>query len=277
MSHASRRLWSRLIFDVGQNMKKPAKNLSLGIAFDLPGEPELSDALTRVFTNVSRVSSLLTMYDAFRNHGGEKRGRSNIHTTDLLRASVVLMHATLEDGLRSLLRFRLPRTKEVFDTVALSGINDHGRAEKFFLGELHRFRGKTVDEIWDTSLDSHLMRQTFNDASDLIRAVKHIGGDVVLVKPLLGRLSALIARRHHIVHNADINEKRGKAGQQFVRSLGRAEVSEWHNTIIAFFSAITFQLRKNASAPNKAPEPTARPVTIPAEPGIAPGRAVAHL
>ena len=29
--------------------------------------------------------------------------------------------------------------------------------------------------------------------------------------------------------------------------------------------------------PNKAPEPTPRPVTIPAEPGIAPGRVVAHL
>ncbi len=28
---------------------------------------------------------------------------------------------------------------------------------------------------------------------------------------------------------------------------------------------------------NKAPEPTSRPVTIPAEPGIAPGRVVAHL
>jgi hypothetical protein len=29
--------------------------------------------------------------------------------------------------------------------------------------------------------------------------------------------------------------------------------------------------------PNKAPEPTSRSVTIPAEPGIAPARAVAHL
>ncbi len=32
-----------------------------------------------------------------------------------------------------------------------------------------------------------------------------------------------------------------------------------------------------ARPPNKTPEPTPRPVTIPAEPGIAPGRVVAHL
>ncbi len=41
------------------------------------------------------------------------------------------------------------------------------------------------------------------------------------------------------------------------------------------FARFSFSPRKKEA--NKAPEPTARPVTIPAEPGIAPGRAVAHL
>src|SRR5712671_285987 len=127
-------------------MKKRPKHWSLGVQFNLPDQPELSEAMTRVYTNITRVSSLLRMYNAFRSNQGQRRGRSNIHTTDSLRASVVLMHATLEDGLRSLLRFRLPRTKEVFDSVALSGLNESGRPEKFFLGELHRFRGKTVDD-----------------------------------------------------------------------------------------------------------------------------------
>jgi hypothetical protein len=46
---------------------------------------------------------------------------------------------------------------------------------------------------------------------------------------------------------------------------------------IVYRSCALAVFRSMKKKPNKAPEPTPRPVTIPAEPGIAPGRVVAHL
>src|SRR5688572_22325898 len=54
----------------------------------------------------------------------------------------------------------------------------------------------------------------------------------------------------------------------------RDRESEIAHCIPRFFISFVSPSRKKA---NKAPEPTPRPVTIPAEPGIAPGRSVAHL
>ena len=59
-------------------------------------------------------------------------------------------------------------------------------------------------------------------------------------------------------------------GPRFV--VGRSELS-WYDSRYLHLVSLPRMIQK----PNKAPEPTARPVTIPAEPGIAPVRAVAHL
>ncbi|MDQ5977881.1 MAG: hypothetical protein QG602_853 [Verrucomicrobiota bacterium] len=226
------------------------RRTSLTAELAIPGEPELSAAMSRVLTNSARVSSLIAMYNLLRSRDGEKRGRSQIHRTDMLRAAIVLLHATLEDGLRSLLRFRIKRCKETFDAIALAGINDHGRPEKFLLGELYRFQGKTVDEIWNTSLEAHLARQSFNDTADIAKAISQIGIDSNLLKPLLKPLSELVSRRHHIVHNADVNENKGKAGHQFTRSISRTEVAELNKTVMTFFSVIAMQIIDQRKKPD---------------------------
>ena len=66
----------------------------------------------------------------------------------------VLLHASLEDLLRRIARYRIPDGGE----EALRQISLIGRAprEKFSLGELARFRGKTVDEVLSESV-RHLL------------------------------------------------------------------------------------------------------------------------
>lgn len=227
---------------------EPGKRGSAAIKVNLPDMPELSEAMTRVMSNVARVQKLLEIYDNVRRSTYEGRGRSNVHAKDLLRACVVLLHATLEDGLRNLLRFRLPRTREVFDDIALAGINDTGRPEKFLLGRLERFRGKTIDEVWNESLAEHLTRRSFNSGTDLATALKQIKAGYSCDDALLGSLSDLISRRHHIVHNADINEQRGRQGQQFARSLGRRAVAEWAEAVVELFLQILDALAKERAA-----------------------------
>ncbi len=141
----------------------------------------------------------------------------------------------------------MPRTKEAFDAIPLAGLNEVGRPEKFLLGELARFRGKTVDEVWDASLEAHLCRQSFNDTTDVARALRTCRIDLSEVESLMKPLSEMIRRRHHIVHNADINEKKGHAGHQFARSIGAADIKEWNDAIFVLFTTIVIQVTSERS------------------------------
>lgn len=211
---------------------------------NIPGEPELSEALTRVVRNIFRASSLLSIYKTIQSLKEERRGRINTTDSDILRSSVVLLHASLEDGLRSLLRYRLPRNKETFDKIALYGLNKSGKPEKFWLGDLHNFRGKTIEEIWNESLEGHLSQKSFNNREDIIYALNQIGiYNEIMFEPLLGPIAQLTSRRHHIVHNADINEKKGGRGQQFARTIQRKQVEDWIDVVRKFFVVSAFLIQ----------------------------------
>jgi hypothetical protein len=61
----------------------------------------------------------------------------SIHATDLLRAAVVFLHASLEEVLRALSVATLSHTDAaVINEIPLTGVSRSGRPEKFFLGEL---------------------------------------------------------------------------------------------------------------------------------------------
>ncbi len=87
--------------------------------------------------------------------------------------------------------------------VPLAGLSKHGRAEKFFLGELCRFRGKSVDELLAVSVLEHAKRQTYNNRADLLAFCRSMGLDDGNVVPLLPRMERMLQRRHQIVHRAD--------------------------------------------------------------------------
>ena len=69
----------------------------------------MKDEIARRFElNLSRVQSLIKAYE---NALPGSQGRPPVVTTDILRASVVFLHASLEDLLRSLLEWKLPAAK----------------------------------------------------------------------------------------------------------------------------------------------------------------------
>lgn len=173
--------------------------------------------------NLRRVENLIGLY------GPPARGRRSVQDTDILRAALVLLHAAMEDFLRSLLTWKVPLAgKEVVDEYPLTG-SGRKRAEKFTLGALVQHRGKTVDELLSESIRDYLEEfSSFNDLGEVKRALVSCGMDRQTVDDhRYGDLAAMIARRHKIVHKADRNDIRGGQGNHTTASIGATALNNY--------------------------------------------------
>jgi hypothetical protein len=124
---------------------------------------------------------------------------------DVLRAAVVLVHATLEDFLRTIALQLVPSLDEKFlNQVPLAESSDSGRAEKFLLGKLTNFRGNTVNEVLEKSVRKYLARSNFNNVDEIAAFLRSLEIEIdVETKAVFPALQALMERRHQIVHRGD--------------------------------------------------------------------------
>ena len=166
--------------------------------------------------NIERVENLVSLY------GKKGPGRKNAKDTDILRAAVVLLHASMEDFLRSLLISRIDHfDNKTLNKFPLSG--QSGKApQKFLLGNLADHRGKTVDELIVDAVTVYLEKfSSFNNLGDIKNALNQCGIEKRIVEGHdFGVLPDMISRRHNIVHKADRNENIGGQGNHRVNSVG---------------------------------------------------------
>ncbi len=157
---------------------------------------QITDVLNE---NLGRVDNLISLY------GPATVGRRKVQETDILRGALVLLHAGLEDYLRSLMIWKI-------DNYSESDLNAYGFPNgtkrpptKFSLGELAAHRGKSVDDLIVLAVKSHLEKyQSFNDLGEVRRALKQCGIITAKVDSQnYGKLPDMISRRHNIVHKAD--------------------------------------------------------------------------
>jgi hypothetical protein len=173
-------------------------------------------------SNLDRVRGLIALYERL---SGPVAGRPSVQESDLLRAAVVLLHATLEDFLRSVAMARLPGSEaEVVKQIPLAGSDI--RRPTFNLGELSIHRGRLVDEVIADSVDAYLSRVSYNDTDEVAKLLDDIDLKIAPVRPYLSRLAAMMSRRHHIAHRFDRNESSGRGHHQ-ARSISRATVEGW--------------------------------------------------
>lgn len=194
---------------------------------------KISDRFDR---NISRVRNLVSIY---RNQlAGPGRGRRGHAQTDVLRAAVVLLHASMEDVLRSLAYWKLPTAApEVLAEIPLKG----GAAIKFTLGTLSAFRGKSVDDVIKQSTDSSLERSNYNNTTEVASLLQSIGVDTT---PLAGHMTELentMKRRHKIVHRADENENPGR-GRFRVEPISPAILDAWISNTERFVRGVLTQV-----------------------------------
>ena len=120
---------------------------------------EISD---RFDLNIARVRNLVSIYRT--QLSGPGKGRRGHQETDVLRAALVLLHASMEDVLRSLAYWKLPAAgPAVLERIAIVG----GTNTKFHLGNLAAHRGKTVDEVIKESVDEASKGPTTTTATKL--------------------------------------------------------------------------------------------------------------
>lgn len=192
----------------------------------------------RVTQNLARVRNLVSTY---RTHlAGVGSGRRGAHESDVLRATVVLLHASLEDFLRSLAYWKLPLAgRAVLDEIALVGLGSNPK--KFFLGELEAHRGKMVDQLITESVNDHLERSNYNNTQEVATLLQAIGVNVAAVSSLFPTMETAMARRHQIVHRADRDETPGQ-GHHNVKSIGTYLVNLWIDTIEEFTNRVLSQV-----------------------------------
>jgi len=191
----------------------------------------------RFALNIARVKNLVTIYQSQRTRVG--KGRRGHQETDVLRAAVVLLHASVEDVLRSLAYWKLPMAAvQVLDQIPFAG----GTALKITLGTLSAQRGKTVDTVIKESVDASLERSNYNNTVEVCSLLQSINISVLPVQMYLTPLENAMKRRHQIVHRADANPNNAGRGNHQVASISPTIVNAWVANTELFVADILAQV-----------------------------------
>jgi hypothetical protein len=184
-------------------------------------------------SNSKRILILITMAERIDHSAPEDL---QMHRDDLLRAAVVFLHASVEELLRGLAISYLPLAGEdALNRIPLAGSPDTLRAEKFLLGKLARHRGKSVDDLIAQSVQEHVARRSFSDVTEIAGLFELLGFTLDdHLRKIFSDLSALIARRHQIVHRADI-----LLGQRDPTAIDVPTVRGWLEGVQKFFSYVS--------------------------------------
>lgn len=198
------------------------------------------DTEKRFRANLARVKNLITLYDDVNADRGQ--GRPATDASDILRAAVILLHATQEDLLRSLEHDLLPRSPaSAFSDVGLPpvGAGDDDKAlMKFGLAQLVGYRGKSVDDVLREAADFHLRHSNYNNTKQIMGVLGKYG--ITLDAPAMALLSTIdpfMKRRHWIAHRADSNPLSGR-GIPKVQAISKRSVEHWASTVDRFGSGI---------------------------------------
>lgn len=195
----------------------------------------MKDEIARRFElNLGRAKSLVASYEGALPGAS---GRPSVATTDLLRGSVVFLHASLEDLLRSILAWKLPSAPpKQLEDIPLVGTMPRS---KYTLADIAAHRGVTVDELVARSVAASLERSNFNDVAEVASALSGSGipNASAVVKPHGSNLAAMMSRRHWIVHRADRNRAQG-SGHFAAQSLPPDLVETWVASVEAFGKAV---------------------------------------
>ena len=193
---------------------------------------------SRFRMNISRVRNLTEIY---RNHlMGSGPGRRDHSKTDVLRAAVVLLHAAMEDLLRSIAYWKLPSATP--QTLAKIPLTSSAPAVKFNLGDLSAHRGKTVDEVIESSVNGYLERSNYNNTDEIASFLESVGIEVSSVNSHFSNIEPVMKRRHQIVHRADRDDDAAGRGHHRVTSIGVGTVENWISSIESFGNAVLNEL-----------------------------------
>lgn len=183
--------------------------------------------------NILRVDNLILAYVALKkNNVGDNQMRD-----DVLRATIVFLHSTLEEVIRNLLILRVPNSSsEVLSKIPFV-MNSNRRPEKIHLGELTSYRGKFVENVIIDSVDKYVDSMSINNQSQLIEFLGMASIPLEKLPKYFSNLEKLMKRRHQIVHQMDrTNELDPLLGP--VSRIGMTFVTESRAALTGFYRTL---------------------------------------
>ena len=188
--------------------------------------------------NIERVRNLADLYSEYLM--GDGPGRRGHAKTDVLRAAVVMLHASMEDLLRSIAYWKLPSASP--DVLSKIPLISEAPATKFNLGTLSAHRGQTVDQVIESSINGYLRRSNYNNTDEVATFLGSIEVDVDRIRPHFSEVEAVMKRRHQIVHRADQDDAATGRGNHRITSIGHQTVVNWIGAVEAFGCAVLGEL-----------------------------------
>lgn len=182
--------------------------------------------------NIRRVENLIE---------ASKEVKGNNCKGDVLRAAVVLLHATTEDVLRTCQYHMLlnSRDEKALENVALDYDDKGSPIMRFSLGQVrkHLERQNSIASFIEKRILKHFNSKSYNNAKDLEIAAQNID----VVKETSGRLAKeiepMMVRRHQIVHQSDRRPLRGDTHGKLV-DIQSSDVLAWINSVKPFVAAV---------------------------------------
>ncbi len=161
----------------------------------------VAEDLTRI-GNISMVIPLIEISLIQNNNENPSflPQASNIEG-DLLRAMIVFGHASLEEVVRQIARLKIiDASAAVLKKIPLV---DTRQGSKFTLDQLIAYRGQSIDDVLQASIDYYLDRFSIRTFGDIEIMLDSLEIDRLVIEPYKKYLSPLILRRHKIVHESD--------------------------------------------------------------------------
>lgn len=224
--------------------------------------PYIQNHIDRLSQNLSRVDNLISVHEAlemmmekhleqFKKEDVEKALKDvkeeeverTLHDLDdILRSAIVLLHASLEDCLRTIALEHLSRADpDLLKDIPLAGVGNL-RKTRFGLGDLVPHRRKTIADVIESSLDQWLHHSSFNNTTDLAAMLNRIGIDPETCNASFSSLDEMTSRRHRIVHNADRASDADGSGNPGTTPITRDTVAQWRGAVEAFIVAAVCHL-----------------------------------
>lgn len=179
-------------------------------------------------SNATRVDGLLVLYDRICVGGTDDK-----NLTDILRACVVLIHASLEEFLRVIGGTFLPfvEPKKLEELFKSSKAVEH----RYTVQELYKSVDMSIVDFLKAELAKHLSQASWSSASQIASYLAYFD------YPICNKLSAffpildeMISRRHQIVHRADMLQNENSP-----TVINKEMVQKWLNGTREFISLLS--------------------------------------
>lgn len=193
--------------------------------------------------NITRVENLI---DAYKTLDEANIGDLQVRK-DVLRASVVFLHSTLEEIVRNLFLLRLPNgDPKKLNKIPFVGHESTHRPKDILLGSLKEFSGQLVDNLIFHSINNYVDTMSINGANQLADCLELVDLPIHPLRKYFTSLDDLMKRRHQIVHQMD----RGNSLDPLrdpITDINVSTVEQWKTDLCCFFSDLLILVENEKS------------------------------